>query len=62
MRILFCYGVVLAIFGVAAYVGGSVVWQWLASIPADFEDDGEEHPYDPDRQRDWEIADEMGAY
>ncbi|WP_330253053.1 hypothetical protein OG874_00110 [Nocardia sp. NBC_00565] len=29
--------------------------------PAREEDDGEEIPYDPDRQRDWDIADRMEA-
>lgn len=64
MRILFCYLVVLIVTGSAAYVIGSVVWHVLANLPAAFEDEDEDedHPYDPDQQRDWEIADEMRAY
>lgn len=71
MRILFCYAVVLTIAGVTAYLLGSVAWYLLANIhpfeappPTEDEEDaneGEENPYDPDRQRDWDIADQMEA-
>ncbi|WP_454199520.1 hypothetical protein [Nocardia sp. Marseille-Q1738] len=33
-----------------------------SGAPVENEDDGEEIPEDPDRARDWEYADEIGAW
>lgn len=66
MRILFCNAVYLVIVCAALFVAGSVLWHELVQLhPFDLvdpdEDEGEAHPYDPDRQRDWDIADQMEA-
>lgn len=58
--------VALFIVGIATVFGG-VVWRKAVAIPASLEvvepEDagGELVPEDPDRQRDWRIADEQGA-
>lgn len=61
MKILFCYAVILVVACATTFLIASVLWRWAVDIsPFDDEDD-EEIPYDPDRERDWDIADEMGA-
>ncbi|MFE7799062.1 hypothetical protein [Nocardia sp. NPDC057440] len=51
----------------AGFISAVVIGLWTgpgdeySGAPAEAEDDGEQHPYDPDLQRDWDIADRMGA-
>lgn len=50
-------GFILAV-GIAIWVGPGDEY---SGAPVDDDDEGEELPYDPDRERDWRIADEMEA-
>ncbi|MGV9540872.1 hypothetical protein ACWDSF_06065 [Nocardia beijingensis] len=49
----------------AGFIAGVLACIWLGQgrdySGAPVEDDGEEIPYDPDRERDWDIADQMEA-
>lgn len=54
----------LIVIGFVLIVGAAIVLgdgDDYSCAPVDDEDDGEEIPEDPDRDRDWRIADEMEA-
>jgi hypothetical protein len=67
--------IALEIFARALTLGGVgflllVFVAVVAGVPGEYsgapvepdEDDGEDVPFDPDRARDWEYADEIGAW
>lgn len=61
MLIPFCYVVIAAVACVAVYLLGSVLWHTLPVDISAPDLDDEEFPEDPDRSRDWAVADEMGV-
>lgn len=56
------YGWQLVAAGVLAGVVIAIVGQPRDYSCAPVEDEGEEVPEDPDRERDWQIADDLGVW